>query len=178
MRLNEIQAEVATLIGCAGIKHLTISSPIGKTGVSDVYVGGLASLESLTIDGMCEPQKDCGTNSLMVENCPRLTKLSIRFNTYDRFAGFDLHYLDAVERGVNAIEVYKNQDIKDLEISSAYFSCSETVVDFTNQFSALERLSIEGELDIKQKQKFTLIVPRGCEVACSDRKIRSMIVYR
>lgn len=169
--VNAISAENITIGGCSGIDKLTISALWYNANLNEVNLYNLPTLSELNVNWLQE-----GT-ALSIEECQNLSKVYIKCVADSSYSGLNLARIAGDTEAGRGLFYQSHTSIRELQVECSSFSCSERLVDITKEFPDLEKLRLTGNLEINQSD-FVLVVPRGCKVDCSDRRLRAMIVTR
>lgn len=169
--VNAISAENITIGGCSGIDKLTISALWYNANLNEVNLYNLPTLSELNVNWLQE-----GT-ALSIEECPSLSKVYIKCVAGSSWSGLNLARIAGDTEAGRGLFYQSHTSIRELQVECSSFSCSERMVDITKEFPDLEKLCLTGNLEINQSD-FVLVVPRGCKVDCSDRRLRSKVVTR
>lgn len=169
--VNAISAENITIGGCSGIEKLTISALWYNAKFNEVNLYNLPTLSELNVNWLQE-----GT-ALSIEECPSLSKVYIKCVADSSWSGLNLARIAGDTEAGRGLFYQSHTSIRELRVECSSFSCSERLVDITKEFPDLEKLCLTGNLEINQSD-FILVVPRGCKVDCSDRRLRSKVVSR
>lgn len=169
--VNVISAENITIGGCSGIEKLTISALWYNAKLNEVNLYNLPTLSELNVNWLQE-----GT-ALSIEECPSLSKVYIKCVADSSYGSLNLARIAGDTEAWRGLFYQSHTSIRELQVECSSFSCSERLVDITREFPDLEKLCLTGNLEINQSD-FVLVVPSGCRVACSDRRLRSKVVSR
>lgn len=169
--VNVISAENITIGGCSGIEKLTISALWYNAKLNEVNLYNLPTLSELNVNWLQE-----GT-ALSIEECPSLSKVYIKCVADSSYGSLNLARIAGETEAGRGLFYQSHTSIRELGVECSWFSCSERMVDITREFPDLEKLCLTGNLEINQSD-FVLVVPRGCKVDCSDRRLRSKVVTR
>lgn len=169
--VSEIIAENILMDSCSGLEKLTISAAWYNAKLSEVNLYNLPTLSELNINWLQE-----GT-ALSIEECPSLSKVYIKCVAGSSWSGLNLARIAGDTEAGRGLFYQSHTSIRELQVECSSFSCSERLVDITKEFPDLEKLCLTGNLEINQSD-FILVVPRGCTVDCSDRRLRSKVVSR
>lgn len=169
--VNAISAENITIGGCSGIEKLTISALWYNAKLNEVNLYNLPTLSELNVNWLQE-----GT-ALSIEECPSLSKVYIKCVADSSYGSLNLARIAGETEAGRGLFYQSHTSIRELGVECSWFSCSERMVDITREFPDLEKLCLTGNLEINQSD-FVLVVPRGCKVDCSDRRLRSKVVSR
>ena len=167
--VNAISAENITIGGCSGIEKLTISALWYNAKLNEVNLYNLPTLSELNVNWLQE-----GT-ALSIEDCQNLSKVYIKCVADSSYSGLNLARIAGETEAGRGLFYQSHTSIRELGVECSWFSCSERMVDITREFPDLEKLCLTGNLEINQSD-FVLVVPRGCKVDCSDRRLRSKVV--
>ena len=115
--------------------------------------------------------------ALSIEECQNLSKVYIKCVADSSYSGLNLARIAGETEAGRGLFYQSHTSIRELGVECSWFSCSERMVDITREFPDLEKLCLTGNLEINQSD-FVFVVPRGCKVDCSDRRLRAMIVTR
>ena len=173
--VNEITAEYIVIDGCSGIDKLTISAPWYSKNLGDIALCDLPTLSELTVNRF-----QVAVNAktvLIIEDCPKLRKVYLNCVATNLSCALDLARFGGDTEEGGRLFSQADTSIRELSVECSWFSCSERMVDITREFPDLEKLCLTGNLEINQSD-FILVVPRGCTVDCSDRRLRSKVVTR
>ena len=173
--VNEITAEYIVIDGCSGIDKLTISAPWYSKNLGDIALCDLPTLSELTVNRF-----QVAVNAktvLIIEDCPKLRKVYLNCVATNLSCALDLARFGGDTEEGGRLFSQADTSIRELSVECSWFSCSERMVDITREFPDLEKLCLTGNLEITQSD-FILVVPRGCTVDCSDRRLRSKVVSR
>lgn len=173
--VNEITAEYIVIDGCSGIDKLTISAPWYSKNLGDIALCDLPTLSELTVNRF-----QVAVNAktvLIIEDCPKLRKVYLSCVATNLSCALDLARFGGDTEAGRELFYQSHTSIRELQVECSSFSCSERLVDITREFPDLEKLCLTGNLEINQSD-FVLVVPRGCKVDCSDRRLRSKVVTR
>lgn len=173
--VNEITAEYIVIDGCSGIDKLTISAPWYSKNLGDIALCDLPTLSELTVNRF-----QVAVNAktvLIIEDCPKLRKVYLNCVATNLSCALDLARFGGDTEEGGRLFSQADTSIRELSVECSWFSCSERMVDITREFPDLEKLCLTGNLEINQSD-FVLVVPRGCKVDCSDRRLRSKVVSR
>lgn len=173
--VNEITAEYIVIDGCSGIDKLTISAPWYSKNLGDITLCDLPTLSELTVNRF-----QVAVNAktvLIIEDCQKLRKVYLNCVTTNLSCVLDLARFGGDTEEGGRLFSQADTSIRELSVECSWFSCSERMVDITREFPDLEKLCLTGKLEINQSD-FILVVPRGCTVDCSDRRLRSKVVSR
>ena len=173
--VNEITAEYIVIDGCSGIDKLTISAPWYSKNLGDITLCDLPTLSELTVNRF-----QVAVNAktvLIIEDCPKLRKVYLNCVATNLSCALDLARIAGDTEAGRGLFYQSHTSIRELGVECSWFSCSERMVDITREFPDLEKLCLTWNLEINQSD-FVLVVPRGCKVDCSDRRLRSKIVSR
>lgn len=173
--VNEITAEYIVIDGCSGIDKLTISAPWYSKNLGDITLCDLPTLSELTVNRFQVAGN--AKTVLIIEDCPKLRKVYLRCVTTSLFCKLDLARFGGDTEEGGRLFSQADTSIRELSVECSWFSCSERKVDITREFPDLEKLCLTGNLEINQSD-FVLVVPSGCKVDCSDRRLRSKVVSR
>lgn len=169
--VTAISAENIDIDGCSGIDKLTISALWYNAKLNEVNLYNLPTLSELNVNWLQE-----GT-ALSIEECPSLSKVYIKCVADSSWSGLNLARIAGDTEAGRGLFYQSHTSIRELQVECSSFSCSERLVDITKEFPDLEKLCLTGNLEINQSD-FVLVVPRGCKVDCSDRRLRSKVVSR
>ena len=169
--VTAISAENIDIDGCRGIDKLTISALWYNANLNEVNLYNLPTLSELNVNWLQE-----GT-ALSIEECPSLSKVYIKCVADSSWSGLNLARIAGDTEAGRGLFDQSHTSIRELQVECSSFSCSERLVDITKEFPDLEKLCLTGNLEINQSD-FVLVVPRGCKVDCSDRRLRSKVVSR
>lgn len=170
-----ISAENILMECCSGIEKLTISAPWYNAKFDEIELYDLPTLSELTVTRFQD-----GVNArtaLSIEKCPKLRKVYLNCVTTSLSISLDIAKLGGDTEEKCGLFSKSDTSIRELRIECNWFSCSGRVVDITKEFPDLEKLCLTGKLEINQSD-FILVVPNGCRVDCSDRRLRSKVVSR
>ena len=156
---------------CSGLEKLTISAAWYNAKLNEVNLYNLPTLSELNINWFQE-----GT-ALSIEDCQNLSKVYIKCVAGSSWSGLNLARIAGDTEAGRGLFYQSHTSIRELGVECSWFSCSERLVDITKEFPDLEKLCLTGNLEINQSD-FVLVVPRGCKVDCSDRRLRSKVVSR
>lgn len=173
--VSEIIAENIVIDGCSGIDKLTISAPWYSKNLGDITLCDLPTLSELTVNRF-----QVAVNAktvLIIEDCPKLRKVYLSCVATNLSCALDLARFGGDTEEGGRLFSQADTSIRELSVECSWFSCSERMVDITKEFPDLEKLCLTGNLEINQSD-FVLVVPRGCKVDCSDRRLRSKVVSR
>lgn len=169
--VTAISAENITIGGCSGIEKLTISALWYNAKLNEVNLYNLPTLSELNVNWLQE-----GT-ALSIEECPSLSNVYIKCVADSSYGSLNLARIAGDTEAGRGLFYQSHTSIRELQVECSSFSCSERLVDITFEFPDLEKLCLTGNLGISQSD-FVLVVPRGCKVDCSDRRLRSKVVSR
>lgn len=169
--VTAISAENIDIDGCSGIDKLTISALWYNANLNEVNLYNLPTLSELNVNWLQE-----GT-ALSIEECPSLSKVYIKCVTDSSYGSLNLARIAGDTEAGRGLFYQSHTSIRELGVECSSFSCSERMVDITREFPDLEKLCLTGNLEINQSD-FVLVVPRGCKVDCSDRRLRYKVVSR
>lgn len=169
--VSEIIAENIVMDSCSGLEKLTISAAWYNAKLNEVNLYNLPTLSELNINWFQE-----GT-ALSIEECQNLSKVYIKCVAGSSWSGLNLARIAGDTEAGRGLFYQSHTSIRELRVECSSFSCSERIVDITREFPDLEKLCLTGNLEINQSD-FILVVPRGCKVDCSDRRLRSKVVSR
>ena len=169
--VTAISAENIDIDGCSGIDKLTISALWYNANLNEVNLYNLPTLSELNVNWLQE-----GT-ALSIEECPSLSKVYIKCVAGSSWSGLNLVRIAGDTEAGRGLFYQSHTSIRELQVECSSFSCSERLVDITKEFPDLEKLCLTGNLEINQSD-FVLVVPRGCKVDCSDRRLWSKVVSR
>lgn len=169
--VTAISAENIDIDGCSGIDKLTISALWYNANLNEVNLYNLPTLSELNVNWLQE-----GT-ALSIEECPSLSKVYIKCVADSSYGSLNLARIAGDTEAWRGLFYQSHTSIRELQVECSSFSCSERLVDITKEFPDLEKLCLTGNLEIN-KSDFVLVVPRGCKVDCSDRRLRSKVVSR
>lgn len=169
--VTAISAENIDIDGCSGIDKLTISALWYNAKLNEVNLYNLPTLSELNVNWLQE-----GT-ALSIEECPSLSKVYIKCVAGSSHGSLNLARIAGETEAGRGLFYQSHTSIRELGVECSWFSCSERMVDITREFPDLEKLCLTGNLEINQSD-FVLVVPRGCKVDCSDRRLRSKVVSR
>lgn len=169
--VNTISAENILMECCSGIEKLTISAAWYNAKFDEIELCNLPTLSELNVNWLQE-----GT-ALSIEKCPSLSKVYIKCVADSSYGSLNLARIAGDTEAWRGLFYQSHTSIRELQVECSSFSCSERLVDITFEFPDLEKLCLTGNLEINQSD-FVLVVPRGCKVDCSDRRLRSKVVSR
>ena len=169
--VSEIRAENILMDSCSGIEKLTISAAWYNAKFDEIELCNLPALSELNVNWFQE-----GT-ALSIEDCQNLSKVYIKCVADSSYSGLNLARIAGDIEAGRGLFYQSHTSIRELQVECSSFSCSERLVDITKEFPDLEKLCLTGNLEINQSD-FVLVVPRGCKVDCSDRRLRSKVVSR
>ena len=169
--VTAISAENIDIDGCSGIDKLTISALWYNANLNEVNLYNLPTLSELNVNWLQE-----GT-ALSIEEYPSLSKVYIKCVADSSYGSLNLARIAGDTEAGRGLFYQSHTSIRELQVECSSFSCSERLVDITKEFPDLEKLCLTGNLEINQSD-FVLVVPRGCKVDCSDRRLRSKVVSR
>lgn len=169
--VSEIRAENILMDSCSGLEKLTISAAWYNAKFDEVNLYNLPTLSELTVNWLQE-----GT-ALSIEECQSLSKVYIKCVADSSYGSLNLARIAGDTEAGRGLFYQSHMSIRELQVECSSFSCSARLVDITREFPDLEKLCLTGNLEINQSD-FVLVVPRGCKVDCSDRRLRSKVVSR
>lgn len=169
--VSEIIAENILMDSCSGLEKLTISAAWYNAKFDEIELCNLPTLSELNVNWLQE-----GT-ALSIEDCQNLSKVYIKCVADSSYSGLNLARIAGDTEAGRGLFYQSHTSIRELGVECSWFSCSERMVDITREFPDLEKLCLTGNLEINQSD-FVLVVPRGCKVDCSDRRLRSKVVSR